>query len=68
MDRLDSVHAGQGRNRAACGGIREEVKALCDVYGTNLSSIELKADAYEAAMSHPVRVKPLATGKLCRKR
>jgi hypothetical protein len=41
----------------------EEVKALCEVYGTNLASIELQADAHEAAMSHPVRAKPFVTGR-----
>jgi transcriptional regulator with XRE-family HTH domain len=46
----------------------EEVQALCEVYGTNVAAIELQADAYEAAMSHPVRVKPVKTGKPRRKR
>ena len=41
----------------------EEVQALCEVYGTNIAAIELQADAYEAAMSHPVRVKPAKTAR-----
>jgi hypothetical protein len=36
----------------------EEVQALCEVYGTNVATIELQAAAYESAMSHTVRVKP----------
>jgi Helix-turn-helix domain len=46
----------------------EEVQALCVVYGTDVTSIELQAQAYEAAMSHPVRARPAATGKPRKKR
>jgi hypothetical protein len=46
----------------------EEVKALCEVYGTTIAAIELQTDAYEAAMSHPVRVRPVTTRKPRRKR
>ena len=46
----------------------EEVKALCEIYGTNIATIEAQADAYAAAMSHTVRTKPVTTGKQRKKR
>ena len=46
----------------------EEVKALCEIYGTNIATIEAQADAYAAAMSHTVRTKPVTTGKPRKKR
>jgi hypothetical protein len=46
----------------------EEVKALCDVYSTDVATIQAQADAYEAAMSHPVRVRSVAVGKPRKKR
>ena len=45
----------------------EEVKVLCEVYGTNVAAIELQADAYEAAMSYTVRARPV-TNRAQRKR
>jgi hypothetical protein len=39
-----------------------------EVYGTNIASIDLQADAYEAAMSHPVRANPVTGKRRKRKR
>jgi transcriptional regulator with XRE-family HTH domain len=46
----------------------EEVQALCEIYSTDIATIEAQAAAYEAAMSHPVRVRSVAAGKPRRKR
>ena len=46
----------------------EEVKALCEVYGTDVATIDAQAAAYEAAMAHTVRVKPVKAGKPRKKR
>jgi hypothetical protein len=40
----------------------EEVKALASVYGTNIAAVDLQVDAYDAAMSHPVR-RPVKSAK-----
>ena len=46
----------------------EEVKVLCEVYGTDIATIQAQAEAYEAALSHPVRAKPVTPAKPRRKR
>lgn len=40
-----------------------EARELVKLYGTNIGAIDLQAEAYEAAMSHSVRGKPLKPAK-----
>jgi len=46
----------------------EEVQALCEVYGTDIATVEAQAKAYLAAMAHPVTAKPAQMRKPRRKR